>query len=385
LIQSKDLRLMLPSELSREEFAGFFDRSVESWKPYAAGLPWRRNWNAREKLFDALKDVSQAGPSENRILSIISESGAGGTTFSRMLAFEAASHGYPTLVARPGLRNPQVLELSNFLYRTHVEAMGRNTPEMKTERPVRGSDFEVPWLIVYDVSHWEGRDAELRSFLTGLTQEGRPVVILAVNTPFVPVDLSRSTRIKRIASLTHELTLQTALQLGEHLNKFLAPLGKERSEHEWRRFWEVHRPEHITASIAHFWIALEFWLRGQLDLNESIQSWLYKSFCAAEIADDVRVIVLEIAALSIERQPLPEGLMPLSPAHRRPYSWLLEDVRAHVPALALIREASGADKVWAMAHDLLGRYLVTSTFFDHSMLERLGLAGGKCCNFAVTP
>jgi hypothetical protein len=97
LIQSKDLRLMLPSELSREEFAGFFDRSVESWKPYAAGLPWRRNWNAREKLFDALKDVSQAGPSENRILSIISESGAGGTTFSRMLAFEAASHGYPTL------------------------------------------------------------------------------------------------------------------------------------------------------------------------------------------------------------------------------------------------------------------------------------------------
>lgn len=373
LIQSKDLLLMQPSELSSEEFSGFFDRSVESWKPYAAGLPWRRNWDAKKKLFDGLKAVTQAGPSENRVLSIISESGAGGTTFARMLAYEAASEGYPTLVARPGLRDPQVLELSNFLYRAHTEAMDRRRQALEPDTEPNRSDFETPWLIVFDVNHWEGRHAELRSFLTGLIQDGRPVVILCVSTPFVPVDLSRNSRVKQIASLTHELNLQEALLLGQHLNRFLAPLGKQRSEHEWTRFWEVHRPEHITTSIAHFWIALEFWLKGQLDLNESIQSWLYKSFRDAEIANDLRVIVLEIATLSIERQPLPEGLMPLSSAHRRPYSWLLEDVRGHVPALALVREVSAGEKVWAMAHDLLGRYLITSTFFDHAMLERLGL------------
>ncbi|MES2660848.1 MAG: hypothetical protein V4689_19640 [Verrucomicrobiota bacterium] len=373
LIQSKDLRLMQPSDLTAEEFSGFFDRSVESWKPYAAGLPWRRNWETRKKLLDGLKFVAQSGPSENRILSIISESGAGGTTFARMLAYEAASEGYPTLVARPGLRNPQVLELSNFLYRAHTEAMAHNSQIPEPEIRLNRSHFETPWLIVFDVNHWEGRDAELRSFLTGLTQDGRPVVVMCVSTPFVPADLTRNSRVKQITSLSHELNLQEALLLGQHLNKFLTPLGKQRSEHEWTGFWEAHRPEYITTSIANFWIALEFWLKGQLDLNESIQSWLYKSFRDAEIADDLRVIVLEIAALSIERQPLPEGLMPLSPVHRRPYSWLLEDVRTHVPALALVREVSAGEKVWAMAHDLLGRYLITSTFFDHAMLERLGL------------
>ena len=65
--------------------------------------------------------------------------------------------------------------------------------------------------------------------------------------------------------------------------------------------------------------------------------------------------------------------MPLSPAHQHPYSVILENVRTTVPALALIRESMGAQKVWAMAHDLLGRYLITSTFFDRQMLERLEL------------
>ena len=184
--------------------------------------------------------------------------------------------------------------------------------------------FETPSLVVFDVDHWEGRQSELYTFLTGLKKDGRPVVILAVNSPFVPVDL-RGDRVHRIANLTHELSLDDVLGLGAHLNKYLRPFGKEREPHEWRRFWEAHRPDYLTTSFAHFWIALEFWLKGQLDLNQSIQSWLYDSFIHFDSQDDLRLLLLEIAALSVERQPLPEGLMPLSPTHRRPFSVLLED------------------------------------------------------------
>jgi hypothetical protein len=375
LVQSKDLRLLQPDELSREDFEGFFNRTSVNWKPYAAGLPWHRDGDARKKLLDALRAVADSGPAENRILSVISESGAGGTTFARTLAFEAASQGYPTLVARPTLTHPEPLELSRFLHRAHLAASeGAAPPRDDSPEPATPTEaFEVPWLVAFDVNHWEGRNAELRNFSTSLARDGRPVVILAVSSPFVPADLGKGSRVKHIASLTHELDLNEALQLGQHLNKFLRPFGQDRTDYQWRQFWEAHRPNHITSSIAHFWIALEFWLKGQLDLNQSIQSWLYSSFLNASIPDDVRVVILEIAALSIERQPLPEGLLPLSPKHQHPYSVLLDNARTTVPALALVRESMGLQKVWAMAHDLLGRYLITSTFFDHQMLERLGL------------
>ncbi|HEY6152844.1 MAG TPA: hypothetical protein VIW07_03800 [Candidatus Udaeobacter sp.] len=369
LIQSRDLHLMQPNEIAADDFASFFDRSSNNWKPYAAGLPWRRNDEARKKVLAALGRVATSGSAENCILSIISESGAGGTVFAKMLAFEASTEGYPTLIARPELHQPEALELSRFLHRAYV----KSTDTPANEQSSQGEGFEVPWLIVFDVTHWEGRHTELRTFLKDLTNDGRPAVLLVVNSPFVPAELGRDSRIQQIAWLTHELSLPEAIRLGRHLNRFLEPLGKQKSESDWRRFWEVHRPDHITSSIAHFWIALEFWLKGQLDLGESIQGWLYNSFREAKIDDDVRVLLLEIAALSIERQPMPEGVMPLSPKHRRPYSWLLEDVRSTVPALALLREGTGTEKVWAMAHDLLGRYLITSTFFDHAMLEKLAL------------
>ena len=292
-----------------------------------------------------------------------------------MLAFEAASEGYPTLVARPALVQPESLELSRFLHRTHLARIEQGVEKSNApDGAAEGSEvFEVPWLIVFDVSHWEGKNQELRGFLASLIKDGRPAILLAVGSPFVPADLGRSSRIKQLVSLTHELDLEQALQLGNHLNKFLRPFGKDRSEYQWQQFWEAHKPDYIRSSIAHFWIALEFWLKGQLDLNQSIQSWLYDSFRSANIPDDVRLILLEIASLSIERQPLPEGLMPLTPTHQQPYSVLLENVRISVPALALVRDSIGVQKLWAMAHDLLGRYLITSTFFDHQMLERLGL------------
>lgn len=171
LIQASDLHLMQPSELGADGFVTFFDRSASSWKPYAAGLPWRRDAEALKKVFGALAHVSSRGSGENRVLSIISESGAGGTVLSRMLAFEAALEGYPVLIARPELHQPELLELSRFLHRVHVGAIAGHGDEEITQTD---DSFEVPWLIVFDVSHWEGRHFELRTFLKGLTDDGRP-------------------------------------------------------------------------------------------------------------------------------------------------------------------------------------------------------------------
>jgi len=372
LIQARDLRLLQPDELSKEEFESFFNKSEGTWKPYAAGLPWKRDGDARKKLLDALHSAAKNGPSENLILSIISEAGAGGTTVARSLAFEAACEGFPTLVARLGCK-PDLLELSSFLYRAHLKAAETNAAHASDKIATAARAFEVPWLIVFDVSHWEAKYDELRNFLKALTKEGRPVVIMAVNSPFVPAELSSNSRIRRLANVTYDLSLQDALKLGVHLNKFLRTYGQAKTPHQWQSFWEAHRPQEITASVAHFWIALEFWLKGQLDITQSIQAWLYNSFTAATLSDEARILILEIAALSVERQPLPEGLMPPTPKEQIPFSVLLERVRATVPALALIRESLGDRKIWVMAHDLLGRYLINSTFFDHSMLRQLRL------------
>jgi hypothetical protein len=173
LIQSKDLRLLQPDELSREDFEGFFNRTKANWNPYAAGLPWGRSGSARKQLLDGLKATAEAGPSENRIFSIISESGAGGTTFARMLAFEAASQAYPTLVARPTLGQPESLELSRFLHRAHLVAVEHTGPRSSqgTDPTTESEAFEVPWLIVFDVSHWEGKhldDSIVGRFLSPL-------------------------------------------------------------------------------------------------------------------------------------------------------------------------------------------------------------------------
>src|SRR5581483_10616357 len=74
-----------------------------------------------------------------------------------------------------------------------------------------------------------------------------------------------------------------------------------------------------------------------------------------------------------ERQPLPEGLMTSAPKGELPYSLKLEAVRDDLPALALVREVSASTRQWALLHDLLGRYLIRSVFFDRAMLDRLGL------------
>jgi hypothetical protein len=375
LIPGGELRLIQPHELARAELETFFTRSEASWRPYAAGLPWNRDAEGRQLLLAALRKVAHEGPEHNRILGIVAESGAGGTTFARSLAFAAAVDGYPSLIARVGAADFSALELSRFLYAVHSKSADAalHKPGINND----GSRTETPWLVVFDVAHWEGREIELRHFLNALKSDGRSVVILVVKSPNSAADLGKSAGYKQLAYLTHEMEESEAVQLGEHLNKYLRVHGREHSSAEWRSFWEAHRPDYLTHRVAHFWVALDFWLKGQLGFAQSLQQWLYDSFKSAAISNELRVVVLEIAALSIERQPIPEGLIPLLKEERLPATYLLERLRHDVPGLALVREMVGEQRLWAIAHDLLARYLLNSTFFDRGMLESLGLADAK--------
>lgn len=383
VIQARDLPYLEPDEVSAEDLSSFFDRSIQSWRPFAAGLPWERDKDANRKLLRALERVAAGGPDQNCVQVIACETGAGGTTRAKTIALEAARAGYPALVARSVKFQPKATELETFLYRVRQHILGLFAPSRSAGTDDAASSLggpdvpETPWLLVFDVQHWDGHHAEIPVLAKALSRSGRPAVLLVVTGPDIGDELTNSPEVKVIERLTHELTEPEALALGDHLNRYLKPFGKEKSESQWRYFWEKHRPLDMQTEIASFWITLEFWLKGQLDLSESVQEWVARHFKEADLTDDVRRLLLAIAALSIERQPYPQALIPPSPDGQFPYSVVLDDVRSDVPALALVCDGKPPLRQWAMAHDLLGRYLITSVYFDRSLLTQLELAAAE--------
>lgn len=377
-IQARDLPHIEPDDLSAEDLSSFFDRSAQSWRPFAAGLPWHRDHNVTSTLLKTLRRVEVAGCNENCVRIVACESGAGGTTLAKMLALDIARNGYPTLVARPLKFQPKATELEAFLYRVNQKASQLTQSSTRPHVAEEGSEAaaatpETPWLLVFDVQHWEGRLGEIPSLAKALARSGRPVVILAVTGPDISDELQHDPDTKVIERLRHELTEVDALTLGEHLNRFLKPFGKDKTSNQWRAFWEKHRPHDMEADVASFWITLEFWLKGQLDLSESVQQWIARHFKDAALTDDARQMLLEIAALSVERQPYPEALLPPSPDGEHPYSFVLTELRSDLPALALVCDGAPPSRQWAMAHDLIGRYLLKSVYFDRSQLTQLSL------------
>lgn len=363
LIAAEDVGLIQPSELSFDELSGFFDRSGTSWKPYAAGVPWLPNKSAVDAVLRSLETVAAGGADENRVHLVAAEAGAGGTTLARAIAHRAAAAGYPALVARPVPFTPSATEVESFLLR-----VSRSYDASK--------GAETPWLVVFDAAHWAGQEGELRHFTSHLTRRGRPVVVLAVTSEQLDERVLSSLRAEPIAVLSHQMTRDDVLALGAHLNRFLAVHGRTKTSAEWTTFWEAHRPD-LDTPIASFWIALEFWLKGFLDLGQSIQEWIFEQFQKLQGADELRTMILEIAALTVERHPFPEELMPAAGEFSRPYSVQLEDARIEAPGLGLIREMAGTQRRWALAHTQLGRYLLNSVFFDRRLNEQLGFGVAK--------
>ena len=382
-IEERDLSQLSPDELSQSEFAGFFQNSQNSWRPYAAGLPWLRDEKCQNSLQSYLVRLDQSGADENCIAYISSESGAGGTTLARTLAYKFACQGYPALIAKPYPFVPEALPVVNFLTQAHKLFSGQISTERESvgaswneesanEIIARERNFETPWIIVFDTLHWQYRETELLRFRNELSQSGRPVCILLVTGSALALTFLTSPVFKKIATLNHAVQLSDAISLGEHLNKFLRYYGNARTRTQWDRFYEVHNVRYMDG-IAAFWVTLSFWIQGQYDLSESIQQWVYEAF--TELSDDfvMQSAVLQIAAMSSERLPLPQGLLPKMPG-KWPTWQLLEDRLSDLARIGLTRIHAQGEYHWALVHDILGRLLINALFYDYPTREKLGFS-----------
>lgn len=374
LILDRDFASAGTGELPEDAFNAFFRGELGDWRAFAAGLPWIRDDGAWRGLQAQLRRLDSAGATENRITYIVSEAGAGGTTLARHLAFTAARAGYPTLIAKGIPFTPEALPLINFLTRARQrsEDIRQGEPE-RTEPDARL--YETPWLLVFDRIHWESRGAELRRFLQQFGQAGRPVCILVVTGPQRDVSYFDESRFKPLAELTHMLDQAETLELGRHLNRFLRSYGKERPEWQWRNFQESHSVRYLEG-LAAFWVTLAFWLQTQYDLSDSLQDWVYRAFRKHADTPEVRRAVLQIAALSSVRLPMPESLIEQG-ASAWPVPLLLDDRRGDLSPLGLVCLSDAGRKYWAMAHDILGLLLINALFYDHDARSLLGFADAR--------
>jgi len=381
LIEERDLSPLSPAELSEEEFIGFFKSPEHSWRPYAAGLPWIRDSHCKEVLRKCLRNLDIEGPDENCIAYIASEPGAGGTTLARALAWDFAREGYPVLVAKSYPFVPEVLPVFNYLMRVHrifkeqitdkQESKSLQTvPDMKKDKGSKDRRSETPWIIVFDTLHWQNRDSELTQFRNMLIQYGRPVCLLVVTGTSLGLPFQISPAFKKITELNHTIGLKEARDLGQHLNEFLRYYGKERSETQWDRFYKEHTVRYAEG-IAAFWVTLSFWIQGQYDLSESIQQWIYKTFKEQADDRDIQEAILQIAAMSSERLPFPQSLLPRT-KNRWPIWQLLEDRSENLSRLGLTQIDAQGERHWALVHDILGRLLINALFYDHAEREALG-------------
>ncbi len=357
-----------PRDLVEDDFRQFFTSQEPAWRAFAAGLAWIPDVTSERDLLRGLQKSLREPSGSVQIFSVTSEPGAGGTTQARALAFAAARAGFPTFFVKQQSEVPSALEITNFLYRVIPlieEAAAKITDAMVSAEPA--------WLLVLDVQHFDGGDESFWRFCTELARSGRKITILKVVNAAAPLQPPKSVSHKELVYVNHDLDFDTVMSLGDHLNVFLRNIGREKSKAEWRSFWEEHRPD-IDTGIASFWIALEFWLTGYLELGESIQGWALKQLRRLDASTEVKLGILEVAALSVERRALPERLLAPLATPRLPWSQILEDVRRCCPGLGLLQAQSVPHgRVWAIAHDVLGRYLINAVWNDRTFCSQLGI------------
>jgi hypothetical protein len=365
LIQERDLRPVSPSDLTASEVRDFFQNSSLSWRPFAAGLPWQHSDKPFQQLKIMLRRLDKSGPEAGGIALIRSESGAGGTTLMRSMALAAAAEGYPTLVAGDAPFTLNSTELTSFMTRVLDRRKSLSRPDGDDDRL-----YETPWLLVFDEMHWAGHAAELRHFQRDLERSGRPVCLMVVTGPHRGLEIANG-KFSEIAALSHEISMDQALAVGRHLRPFLAPHGPIRTESEWRSFYEA-TAIHAEMGISAFWITLSFWVQRQFDMRETVQSWIYGLFREKIRDPELAAAIIDIAAFSTERRPLPDVMLRASKGW--PISQRLEDVRKEVGALGLTRIRRDSERYWALVHDLIGRYLLTALFYDTDARNAAGLS-----------
>ena len=367
-IEIRDTLPVSPRDLSEEEFREFFTKAESTWRSFSADLPWIPDKEPEHQLIGALTQSLEELDNTLRLFSIASEPGAGGTTLARALAFSAAKAGFPTLLVKQQSSVPTALEITSFLYR----AISILHSKMSTDSASNG-EGEPVWLLVLDVQHLDSSDEDLWRFCAELARSGRKIVVLKVVQAEHPLQPPKNISHSELAYVNHELDFDTVASLGNHLNVFLRTTGREKSAAEWQKFWEVHRPD-IDTGIASFWIALEFWLAGYLEMGETIQGWTLKQFRSLAASIDVKKGILEIAALSIERRAVPERLLAQLLSPRLPWSQVLDAARRSSPGIGLLQAQSVPNgRVWAIAHDVLARYLINAVWNDRILCSELGI------------
>ncbi|WP_124479405.1 hypothetical protein [Burkholderia stagnalis] len=365
-IRLRDTLPVSPQDLSLAEFQKFFARSEAVWRAYAAGLPWTPDLDLEKAFLSKLRRQLAEPPGSVQVLSVVSEPGAGGTTQARAFAFAAAKAGFPPIIVKQHSDTPSALELTNFMFRA-TQALSERLDETVTDTggPV--------WLIVLDVQH-SGRGADdLQRLCAEFSRSGRRVAILKISRSQAPLSLPDAISHEEIAFVGHDLETNDVTELGAHLNTFLRYVDRAKTADEWQNFWRAHAPD-IDVGFASFWVALEFWLAGYLDLGESIQSWLLRQFKNLPAEPQVKKALLEVAAFSIERRATPERLLGDLEVPRLPWSVVLESARENAPGLGLVQaEAVPYGRVCAITHDVLARYLVNAVWNDRLLCDDLNL------------
>ncbi len=358
---------LLPEDLHAKDVEDFFQDPRTSWRPFASGIAWQRDQQAQESIKRALRRLDKEGPEANRVFFVSAESGAGATTFIRDLSWIFAAEGYPVLLAAPTPFTPSGLEVASFITR----CLAAGTDSTKRED---AQIYEVPWLIVFDRQQWEGREEEIVAFARDIETSGRRACIVVATGPTLPLAMYGDRRFERLTNLTHEIAEEDAIDLGRHLNRYLVKHGTGRQESEWRNFFQRSVVDR-NPGIAAFWIVLSFWLQRQFDLSETVQSWVYRQFRERVTDPELRRAIIDIAAMSTERQALPELLLPNSKDW--PTSTKLGDLRSELGALGLVQIKDELRRFWALLHDQLGRFILTGLFYDHPAREEAGLSEAK--------
>lgn len=398
VLKDSDLSSISEDSLTPDQIDGFFSRTTDEsseafWRPYAAGLPWSRDdGESISRLLERLERVRTSAPGTVSVVSVDTEPGAGGTTASRVLALQAARSGYPTLVARTGVDLPPPEVVSALLFsvssviRRPLDAAAESGEQVEIA-PHEESGGPIPWLLVLDTEHWINAEELVLSYVRVLKRFAHRVVIMLVRETTSRGELQLSVQRLFDAPLTHELSQAAVESLGQHLNRYLRHIGRDQSIEQWRSFWVDNSlpPEPGTLGIpepsSSFWVALEFWLRKQLSLGESIRRWLYARFSAAEyrgspLSIDTKRALLTIAALSLERTHLPEQLLPIPAENDDPLSAQLSSLLVEVPSLGLLRRRTDRTSVWGIAHLPLAQHLIDAAAEDPGLLAQLGVSVG---------
>lgn len=362
LLTENHLSPLLPEDLKKGQVEGFFKDPSSSWRPFAAGMPWKREAAAVDKVKRALRRLDHDSHEYNSIFYVPSESGAGATTFVRDMAWSVATEGYPTLLAKPAPFTPKGLEVVSYMSRCLDTAK-------ESDIGVDMRLYQAPWLIIFDEPHWVGRESELIKFVRQLEKSGRRACIVFVTGPYTSLSIVTEGRFKSLPLLTHQIALDEALELGRHLNPYLRKHGPTRSDAEWRNFFDKSAVGQHRGPAA-FWIVLSFWLQRQFDMSETIQEWLYRKFRECVNDSAISRAIIEIAAMSTENQPLPEAMLPASKDW--PTAQKLSDLQKDLGALGIVQYSGDTRRYWALTHDILGRYLLNALFYDHAARKEAG-------------